>query len=454
MKKLLVAVLFFASFGVAMAQELNFLNPSLQNQPLQRIWAELVLRQVRVPSSVTRSLRSVADTLQYCGACYAPIGQCSDDMRTTQDDVNFCSAANVGKEGYCAPKVPRCAGSSLRNTCKPQCKKIPPITATVTVGEPPFCSAKPRVVDLTINITGGTAPYRVRINGILSPTPLYFSPLLTSFPVSDSSQTILIIVTDKSVPQYRRVETVVIPACKKDKCAEIQEEIDVINKRLEAIYAYIKQNPDKADLYAGAIKELENSLAILKKELKKCQSSEECKIAKGPIRCDTSKFCERYYPDTPVCQDIGPQAGKKVCTNGSNACIKERKCLSFSSKISTPTGDVIVTDLKVGDIVWTVDTAGNRIVRPIVKTLRMSAVNHRVVRLVLADGRTLDVSAPHQTADGRTVGELKAGDAYDGSMVQSAALIPYAGTATYDILPAGDTGFYFANGILMGSTLK
>jgi hypothetical protein len=31
--------------------------------------------------------------------------------------------------------------------------------------------------------------------------------------------------------------------------------------------------------------------------------------------------------------------------------------------------------------------------------------------------------------------------------------LPYAGTTTYDLRPSGDTGFYWANGILIGSTL-
>ena len=31
--------------------------------------------------------------------------------------------------------------------------------------------------------------------------------------------------------------------------------------------------------------------------------------------------------------------------------------------------------------------------------------------------------------------------------------LAYTGHATFDLLPAGDTGFYWANGILIGSTL-
>ena len=103
---------------------------------------------------------------------------------------------------------------------------------------------------------------------------------------------------------------------------------------------------------------------------------------------------------------------------------------------------------------WTADENGKRMVTSLIRASSVQAKNHRVVRLVLADGRTAEISPAHPTADGKTVGDLKAGDAYDGSIVKSASLIPYQGTHTYDILPAGETGFYFADGILMGSTLK
>jgi len=130
------------------------------------------------------------------------------------------------------------------------------------------------------------------------------------------------------------------------------------------------------------------------------------------------------------------------------------RCLSFDSKIATPIGDVAVTNLRVGDIIWTVDIAGNRIVRPVIKVSHTTAINHHIIHLILADNRTLNVSALHPTADGRTVGDLKTGDMYDGSVVRSAVLQPYKGSATYDILPAGETGYYWANSILMGSTFK
>jgi hypothetical protein len=78
---------------------------------------------------------------------------------------------------------------------------------------------------------------------------------------------------------------------------------------------------------------------------------------------------------------------------------------------------------------------------------------HLVVHLVLSDGRTVDVSPGHPTADGLPVGDLAFGDAYDGAIVLGAQRVAYNGGVTLDVLPAGSTGTYWANGILLASTL-
>jgi len=115
---------------------------------------------------------------------------------------------------------------------------------------------------------------------------------------------------------------------------------------------------------------------------------------------------------------------------------------------------VAVEELKVGDIVWTID-AGARVAVPLAEVGSTPVPStHRVVELRLSDGRAVDVSPGHPTADGRSVGDVRAGDAYDGAVVLSAELIPYAGRATFDVLPAGATGMYWANGVLLGSTLR
>jgi hypothetical protein len=75
------------------------------------------------------------------------------------------------------------------------------------------------------------------------------------------------------------------------------------------------------------------------------------------------------------------------------------------------------------------------------------------VRATLATGAVLEISAPHPTADGRRFGDLRVGDDLGGMPIVAAEVVPYWHDATYDILPASDSGAYFAGGALVGSTL-
>jgi hypothetical protein len=129
-------------------------------------------------------------------------------------------------------------------------------------------------------------------------------------------------------------------------------------------------------------------------------------------------------------------------------------CLARGTKIATPGGEVTVEALRPGDPVWTLDRRGQRVAAAIVQVGSMPVpVSHQVVRLVLADGRAVLVSPGHPLPDGRPVAALRVGDAYDGSVVISADRIPYSGGRTFDLLPSGDTGVYWANGIELESTL-
>jgi hypothetical protein len=78
---------------------------------------------------------------------------------------------------------------------------------------------------------------------------------------------------------------------------------------------------------------------------------------------------------------------------------------------------------------------------------------HLMVRLALADGRVLLASPGHRSADGRPLGTLAPGDRLDGSRIVAWELVPYGSDRTYDLLPAGPTGTYWANGVLLSSTL-
>lgn len=130
-------------------------------------------------------------------------------------------------------------------------------------------------------------------------------------------------------------------------------------------------------------------------------------------------------------------------------------CLASNTQISTPVGDINVRDLKIGMKVYSTNSFGQRIIADIIKTSNTTTpITHKVVYLILADGRELWVSPNHPAANGLEVGQLQIGQSYNGSVILSAELVPYWDNKTYDLLPNSETGFYFANGILMGSTLK
>ena len=129
-------------------------------------------------------------------------------------------------------------------------------------------------------------------------------------------------------------------------------------------------------------------------------------------------------------------------------------CLAVHTQIDTPKGAVFVEDIKPGDLVWTLTASGDRVIVPVVQVSRMPvSAGHRLLHVVLADGRQLWASPGHPTADGRVLADLRPSDVLDGSAVVRVEAFSYEGGATYDILPAGATGAYWADGILMGSTL-
>jgi hypothetical protein len=130
-------------------------------------------------------------------------------------------------------------------------------------------------------------------------------------------------------------------------------------------------------------------------------------------------------------------------------------CLAAATLISTPQGDVRVTDIKPGMLVWTARLDGTRIATPVLEVGSTAVpAGHLMVHLVLADGRELLASPGHRASDGRQLGSLARGDTLDGSTITRWELVPYAGDRTYDLMPAGPTGTYWAGGIHLSSTLS
>jgi hypothetical protein len=129
-------------------------------------------------------------------------------------------------------------------------------------------------------------------------------------------------------------------------------------------------------------------------------------------------------------------------------------CLADDARIATPGGELRIVDLREGDFVFTVDPSGSRVAAPVLSVgSTIAPAGHQVELLVLADGRAVRVSPGHPLADGRPAGGLRVGDVVDGSVVAGITRQAYSGR-THDLLPAGPTGAYWANGVLLRSSLR
>jgi len=201
---------------------------------------------------------------------------------------------------------------------------------------------------------------------------------------------------------------------------------------------------------------------------------------------DGSLYVEKIYTDYitglnyweyPVAREQGSPITLKIGETASNGCtvtmtlikidgktatfIKKVDndrpcpiCLSGNTLIATPSGDVAVKDIKMGMKVWTLDAKAKRVVGLVLKTgITDFETSHTMIELTFSDGGNILVSPGHPLIDGRVISDLEVGDVYGEAKVTS---IKYKESleSTYDILISGSTSFYFANGIVLGSTLR
>jgi hypothetical protein len=169
--------------------------------------------------------------------------------------------------------------------------------------------------------------------------------------------------------------------------------------------------------------------------------------------CTTVSDCGTDYE----CVDLSPVVREGVPANLRCSKIGAPRpiCLSGDTRISTLVGDILAKNMKEGMSVWTTDASGKKVSGTVLLAGKTRApATHKVMHIKLSDGRELLVSPGHKIADGRTAGQIILGDTIDNATVILANLVPYTQEYTYDILPSGETGMYYANGILLQSTLK
>ncbi|MEW5990008.1 MAG: Hint domain-containing protein [Chloroflexota bacterium] len=184
-------------------------------------------------------------------------------------------------------------------------------------------------------------------------------------------------------------------------------------------------------------------------------------IALDPIGNDTYRFDYLAQPKAGAAE--GTRTGGTITADGTVTIEQQAAagepmcpiCLARGTLIETPGGGVPVDRLRIGDAIWTLDAHGQRVRGTVIAVGSTAApVGHRVVSLVLADGRAVTASPGHPLADGRRLGDLRVGDAVDGSVVAAAELLAYDGAATHDIAVSGPTGIYLVDGIRLGSTFR
>lgn len=177
-----------------------------------------------------------------------------------------------------------------------------------------------------------------------------------------------------------------------------------------------------------------------------CTGGESCC---GAQCCATGQIC---------CDPQGPVSTEPTCVTPDErgtcpvGCAPLCMCAAPDTPIATPDGERPIASLRVGDLVFSVD--GDAVVAvPIVATHQTPVSDHRVVRVTLDNGVTLEITGGHPTADGRTFADLFAGSRLGDLSIAAVEEVPYAHPFTYDILPGSSSGTYFAGGALIGSTL-
>ena len=232
---------------------------------------------------------------------------------------------------------------------------------------------------------------------------------------------------------------------------EGQEEQNALEQyaEIKADYAEFKAIIDHLELPTEGEYSIEEKLLIYR---------EHKKLARG-VQLTTSG--DKYNFTLRVEEGQGELIEGTITTSGKIKVLKREEsfhtypiCLAKGSRIETSVGLIPVELVHKGMLIWTVDNSGSRVLVPVIKTANTPVPSSfRVVKVELSDTRTITASQNHPTADNKALGDYEAGDTLDGAQVTSIEYLTYTENATYDILPAGSTGLYWADGILLKSTL-
>lgn len=165
-------------------------------------------------------------------------------------------------------------------------------------------------------------------------------------------------------------------------------------------------------------------------------------------------------PDPGDVRTLMSFADGTALVNNNGRCMRVRfrtcysKCLPPEALIATPSGEIPIRDVRVGMSIWTRNRDGARVVG-IVELVSNPSVQkgHHLSRVVLDDGRVIVASPEHPLLGQKRMQDLQIGNDYDGAKVNDVQFLEYSGSSTYNVLPSGETGVYWVNGVPVTSTI-
>ena len=143
------------------------------------------------------------------------------------------------------------------------------------------------------------------------------------------------------------------------------------------------------------------------------------------------------------------------------------RCMPNTIRILTSQGEKQIDNIQIGDSVYTFNNNDGKILAPIIQVNKIPVhCGYTMIKITLENGKSIQASLNHPIPIERNYAsssgnqyevllfsDIKKGDHIGNSIVVSIEFVNYNGGFTYDILPAGESGYYWADGVLVGSTL-
>jgi len=194
--------------------------------------------------------------------------------------------------------------------------------------------------------------------------------------------------------------------------------------------------------YSNSCVAMQNGIKIFTKgkcpELISCETNDDCPSGV----CDDGTKYKKYSCIENKCRELFFE--HDLCG------LNETNCCSAKTRIRTAGIEKEILQIMIGDLVLT----DNKKTVRVSKVKKEKSKKQKILKVKLNDATILEISPEHPTADGRKFKDLKPSDKLDGRLVVESQIVPYFYKYTYDILPDSKTGNYYANGVLVGSTLK